>query len=143
MQTEQIASIADRYRLGTLVGAHGPVCVYLAQDTQLDRPVMVQMISHAQSAGSPSPTVFLDHQQLASSIHHCSVLAVYDAGEWQGKPFSVMELDKGEKPDALHRPGYPPDNVLVLQALRETAEALQCVREAGLADWHSHPVLCE
>lgn len=138
-QMNKVQSVADRYELQGLAGAHGPVEIYHALDRQLDRPVTVQLLSPKGAEDPETSRAFLRHQQIASSIQACPLLAVYDAGTWRGQPFSVMERDKGAAPDSLYRPGYPPDGGLVLRVTRQVAESLQCCRDAGLSDWTFSP----
>jgi hypothetical protein len=139
MRLHNETAIANRYELEGLVETYGPVEFYRALDTQLSRPVTVQMLTAEGAADPQLSRAFLRHQQIASSIHNCPLLAVYDAGTWQGRPFSVMERDKGSPPAALFRPGYPPDVSQVLGATRQIAESLQCCRDAGLTDWTFSP----
>jgi serine/threonine-protein kinase len=139
MKTDQNVTIAKRYELQGLIETHGFAELYNAFDTQLSRQVMVQILA-PEGVGDPDLSrAFLRHQQIASSIHNCSLLTVYDAGTWEGRPFSVMERDKGAPPTMLHRPGYPPDAALVLTITRQVAESLRCCREAGLSDWTFSP----
>ncbi|MFL5734935.1 MAG: PASTA domain-containing protein [Chloroflexia bacterium] len=136
MQSQTIQPVAQRYELLARAGSNGPVEVYGAVDSQLDRPVTVQILN---AGGDAAARRFLRHQQIASSIHHCGVLAVYDAGTWQERPYSVMSRVAGETPREVYRPGAPPDVAMALRLVRETAEALQCCRDAGLSDWTFSP----
>ncbi len=139
MQTQNEQLIADRYSLLGLIRSHGSVLVYAGQDLQLDRPVMVQRLAESVPVDSKLARAFLRHQQVAASIHNCPVLGVYDAGSWEGRPFSVMESEKGKPASALYRPGHPPDVFAALRITRQAAEALQCCRDAGLTDWAFAP----
>src|SRR4051794_29320439 len=132
MQSELESLIAERYELQSAVGSKGPLVIYDAVDRQLNRPVTVQVLK---SRGAEAARRFLRHQQIASSVHHPGVLAVYDAGRWRGHPYSVMSRASGVAPGDLYRPGSPPDLGKVIRLARETAEALQYCRSAGLTDW--------
>jgi hypothetical protein len=126
--------IEGRYLVERRSGSHGDVEIFDARDSQLDRPVSVQVLS--KRASKAAAARFLRHQQVASTIHHCSVLAVYDAGRWDGRLYSVMERCSGDPPQVLFRgPGEPADLAAVLSVTRQAAEALQCCRDAGLTSW--------
>jgi hypothetical protein len=139
MQTEQAQTIDGRYTLGRLTASHGHVELFEAHDRQLDRAVTIQLLSEDAAKDPAAARAFQRHQQLAGAIHNCPIFTVYDAGSWMGRPYSVMEREKGVHPAALRRPGYPPDNAVVLRVMRQVAEALECCRKAGLSDWTFSP----
>jgi hypothetical protein len=124
--------IAGRYELKSTLSLHGAVELWDALDRTLDRMVTVQVLR----AGRPEEARrFLRHQQIASSIHHPGVLAVYDAGRDGSRAYAVMARLEGTAPGALPQPGSPPDKLAALRIGREVAEALQVMRDAGLAGW--------
>ncbi len=139
MQTQSEQLIEGRYLLKGPARVRGTVELCDALDTQLDRAVTVQRLSEADSHDAQQTRTFLENQQLAASIHGCPLRAVYDAGVWNGRPFSVMQRDDGKLPGALYRPGYPPDVPAALRVTRQVADALCCCREAGLHDWTFSP----
>ncbi|HYP40828.1 MAG TPA: hypothetical protein VEX13_10755, partial [Chloroflexia bacterium] len=136
MSTPNIQLIADRYLLQECIPHGGPVELYHALDRQLQRLVTVQVLS-AESAGDAEMVRrFRAHQQAAGNLHHPSICEVYDAGEWEGRPYSVMEKDSALLASSLYREdGEPPNTVAALRVARQAAEALQHCRDSGLADW--------
>jgi hypothetical protein len=136
MQSDLARLIAGRYELQSTLPSHGAVELYDAVDRTLDRAVTVQVLG----TGRPEEArKFLRHQQIASSIQHPGVLAVYDAGKSDARPYSVMSRLEGTTPGDLSRPGFPPDVLAALRIGREVAEALQVTRDAGLTDWTFSP----
>ncbi|HET6313424.1 MAG TPA: PASTA domain-containing protein, partial [Chloroflexia bacterium] len=114
----------------------GPVELYHALDRQLQRLVTVQMLSAHAADDVEMVRRFRSHQQAAGSLHHPSICEVYDAGEWEGRPYSVMEKDSALPASSLYREdGEPPDMAAALRVTRQVAEALQHCRDSGLADW--------
>ena len=88
------AVLADRYELGALLGSGGMGRVLAARDRKLQRDVAVKLLSSA----TPDPDVLrrFEREALAAgSVQHPNVVAVFDAGEHQGRPFLVTELLKG------------------------------------------------
>ena len=135
MRTQQNPLIAERYLVEGDAARRGVVELWSATDRQLERPVTIQMLTENASKEPELCSSFLQHQQTACTIHNSAVRAVYDAGVWQSRPFSVMQVGDGVVAGALYRPGYPPDVTLALAATRQVAEGLQSCRDAGLTGW--------
>src|SRR5215210_1595192 len=137
--------IANRYELEGSGEDLGAVTLYKALDVKLQRPVTLQILSRANfdgagdGTGAAAARDFLRHQQVASSIHNCDTLQVYDAVTWDGCLYSVMERDRGLPPATLYRPDYIPDADSVLRVLLGTAQTLSCCRQQGLHDWVFSP----
>ncbi len=136
MRVQSRQLIEGRYLVEHQADHSGPVELHQAFDQQLERPITIQALSEKGAQDLDWAHTFRRHQQLASTIHNCSVLAVYDAGEWDGRPFSVMERDSAATASALcGGQSGPTDLAAVLRVARQAAEALQCCRDAGLSDW--------
>src|SRR5688572_33130654 len=101
--------IAERYSLEGFLASYGSVELYQALDLQLGRPVTLQVLTASTAADLDVVRAFSRHQKAASSIYHCGILAVYDAGTWGDRPFSVMERSNGVSPGTLYTSGSPPD----------------------------------
>ncbi|HEX9988982.1 MAG TPA: PASTA domain-containing protein [Chloroflexia bacterium] len=136
MSTPNIQLIADRYLLQEPIPHDGPVELYHALDRRLQRLVTMQVLSAEGAGDAEMVRRFRSHQQAAGSLHHPSICEVYDAGEWHGRPYSVMEKDSALPASSLYREdGEPPDMAAALRVTRQAAEALQHCRDSGLADW--------
>ena len=86
--------LAGRYRLLGAIGSGASGRVYVADDVRLRRRVAVKVL-HAALADDPGfLRRFRSEAQLAASLHHPNVMAVYDWGE-DGVPFMVLELLAG------------------------------------------------
>jgi eukaryotic-like serine/threonine-protein kinase len=111
-----------------------PVELYRAQDSQLQRQVTVQILSPDAPDGFAEH--FRDNSRVAATIHHCGMVEVYDLGEWQGRPYTILENGAAAEPhDLFPEDDQHADTERALRLTREAAEALQCVRDAGLAGW--------
>jgi serine/threonine-protein kinase len=133
--------ILERYAVEGNKTTRGIVELWDAVDRQLERPVIIQIMSEEGARDPEASSTFLKCQQIASSIHHSSVQGVYDAGVWEDRPFSVMQKCDGVPASDLYRPGNPPDLPIVLAAARQVAEGLQACRDAGIRDWQLSPDL--
>jgi serine/threonine protein kinase len=121
-----------RYRVERQLGAGGMATVYLARDTELDRPVAIKVLADNLSADSEIRERFLREGRLAGRLSHPNVVAVFDAGEEDGRPYIVMEHVEGETlADALGRRGrFPPQEAV--EVMLQACAGLEHAHEAGL-----------
>src|SRR5690554_719382 len=86
--------LAGRYRLLSPIGAGASGRVYAADDVTLRRRVAVKVLYSALADDEAFLRRFRAEAQLAASLHHPNLLAVYDWGE-DDVPFMVLELLAG------------------------------------------------
>ncbi len=86
--------LAGRYRLLGAIGSGASGRVYVADDVRLRRRVAVKVLHAALAEDAGFLRRFRSEAQLAASLHHPNVMAVYDWGE-DGVPFMVLELLAG------------------------------------------------
>jgi eukaryotic-like serine/threonine-protein kinase len=86
--------LADRYRLLAPIGAGASGRVYVATDVRLRRRVAVKVLHAALADDAGFLRRFRAEAQLAASLHHPNIMAVYDWGE-DRVPFMVLELLAG------------------------------------------------
>jgi len=87
--------LADRYVVGAFLDMGGTGHVYAAFDRKLQREVAIKLLGPASPDGEASSRI-VSEALAAGSLQHPNVLAVFDAGEEQGRPFLVTELLRGE-----------------------------------------------
>ena len=123
--------LANRYVLRGLLGQGGMADVELAHDEVLDREVAVKML-HARYQSDPSFLArFRREAQAAASLNHPNVVAVYDTGESEGRPFIVMEYVAGRSlREVLRREGVLPARAAEIAG--DAALALHYAHERGL-----------
>src|SRR5438874_920738 len=83
------------YEIGALLGAGGMGEVYRAVDTRLGRAVAIKLLV---SSGNDRDRLrrFEIETRAVSSLQHVNILALYDVGDFQQRPFLVSELLQGE-----------------------------------------------
>ena len=87
--------VPGRYAGPALIGAGGMAEVYRATDVQLGREVAVKVLA-ARLAGDPDHRRRFEREgRAAARIRSPHVAAIYDVGEWEGRPYIVMELVRG------------------------------------------------
>jgi serine/threonine-protein kinase len=126
-----VATLAGgRYRVERVLGAGGMAVVYCAHDEELHRPVAIKLPAEHLADDEEFHRRFLREAQVASRLSHPNVVAVYDAGDEDGRPFIVMEVVEGETLAALLARRGP------LSAAEVTALGLQAA--AGLGHAHAN-----
>jgi serine/threonine protein kinase/formylglycine-generating enzyme required for sulfatase activity len=92
----------DGYKLMKLLGKGGMGAVYLALDTQLDRPVAVKFIL---TDDDPSARRrFMVEARAAARLQHPNVVSIYRVGETNRMPYIVSELIRGKALDEIELP---------------------------------------
>jgi serine/threonine-protein kinase len=86
--------LAGRYRLLAPIGAGASGRVYVADDVRLKRRVGVKILHLALAEDAGFLRRFRAEAQVAASLNHPNVMAVYDWGE-DDVPFMVLELLTG------------------------------------------------
>ena len=91
------------YRIESVLGRGGMGTVYLATHARLERKVAVKVIA-SDLAGDPEFRArFLRESQLAASLDHPHVIAIYDADEIEGVLYLAMRYVDGPSLQALLR----------------------------------------
>jgi Serine/threonine protein kinase len=65
--------------------------VYLAWDSELERPVAVKVLPQVVAADTTRIERFIREAKAASALNHPNILTVYDAGHSDGMRFIVTE----------------------------------------------------
>jgi predicted Ser/Thr protein kinase len=126
-------TIADRYRIVSLLGKGGMGEVFRAEDLKLNQTVALKFLPVAMTEDEAARERFYQEVRLAREISHANVCRVFDIGELDGRLFLTMEYVDGEDlASLLRRIGQFPQ-----------AKGLDIARQmcAGLAAAHDHGVL--
>jgi tRNA A-37 threonylcarbamoyl transferase component Bud32 len=128
----QRSTLPRRYRPLRLLGRGATAEVLLAYDGELEREVAVKVLVERRPE---DPTVFqrfAREAMIAAQLgRHPSVVTVYDAGRWRGRPFLVMEFQPGGSvEDALAHGAVARSRAL--RWLREAADAVDTAHSLGV-----------
>ena len=85
-----------RYRLESRIATGGMGEVWRATDTSLGREVAVKVLKSEYADDPLFRSRFETEARHAASLHHPGVASVYDVGEFEDRPYIVMELLKGQ-----------------------------------------------
>ncbi len=126
-------TLADRYRIVSLLGKGGMGEVFRAEDLKLNQTVALKFLPVAMHDDEAARERFYQEVRLAREISHANVCRVFDVGEMDGRLFLTMEYVDGEDLSSLlRRIGQFPQ-----------AQGLDIARQmcAGLAAAHDDGVL--
>jgi serine/threonine protein kinase len=112
--------------LGEL-GRGGMGVVYRACQVGLKRLVALKLIRDGALAGPQQRARFRIEAEAAARMRHANIVAIYEVGEHQGRPFFAMELVDGPSLEK-HLAGQP----------QPAAQAAELVHTLALALGHAH-----
>ncbi len=121
----------ENYEIVRRLGAGGSGVVYLANDTLLQRPVVLKVLRTGLLSADQLRTTVLREARLASAIEHPNVCAIYEVGESGDEGFIVMQYVPGESLDRLIARG-PASLQLVLSVGIQIADGLQAAHALGI-----------
>src|SRR6185369_2912125 len=84
------------YEIVGWLGAGGMGEVYRASDPRLGRDVAIKLIPETLAADASRVRRFEQEARSAGQLNHPNILAVYDVGVHDGRPYIVSELLEGE-----------------------------------------------
>ena len=91
----ELPATLGKYELLEFLGG-GMSHVYRARDTVIDRAVVVKILTDDSCKDADAKARFLQEAKMAGGFQHENIVSVFDYGEFDGKPFIVMEYLKGE-----------------------------------------------
>ncbi len=121
----------EHYEIVRKLGAGGSGVVYLANDTLLQRPVVLKILRTGLLSAQQLRTTVLREARLASAIEHPNVCAIYEVGESGDEGYIVMQYVPGQSLDQLIARG-PASPQLVLSVGIQVADGLQAAHSLGI-----------
>jgi serine/threonine-protein kinase len=121
----------EHYEIVRRLGAGGSGVVYLANDTLLQRPVVMKILRAGLLSAEQMRSTVLREARLASAIEHPNVCGIYEVGETGNEGFIVMQYVPGQSLDRLIARG-PANPQLVLSVGIQIADGLQAAHTLGI-----------
>ncbi|HEX2458432.1 MAG TPA: protein kinase, partial [Vicinamibacterales bacterium] len=84
------------YRILGLLGKGGMGEVYIARDERLGRDVAIKVLPATYADNVDRLRRFDQEARAAAALNHPNILAVYDTGTYEGAPYIVSEVLKGQ-----------------------------------------------
>jgi eukaryotic-like serine/threonine-protein kinase len=84
-----------RYRILRKLGSGGMANVYLAEDEDLGRRVAIKILNDRYASDDSFNERFRREAKSAAALSHPHIVAIYDRGEADGRPYIAMEVIEG------------------------------------------------
>src|SRR6195952_1955491 len=129
--------VIEQYEFVRKIGAGGSGVVYLANDTLLQRPVVLKLLKRGNLTTEQMRVTQLREARLASAIDHPNVCAIYDVGEAPAEggdgeeAYIVMQYIPGKSLDKLIAAGAA-SLQLVLSAGIQISDGLSAAHNLGI-----------
>ena len=125
------ATIMSRYRIVVPLGSGGMGIVYKAQDIRLQRMVALKFLREPGSSDPEAVQRFEREARAVSALSHPNICTLYDVGEYEDRPFLVLELLDGQTLQMrIQRGPLPLDEILDLGI--QVADALDSAHGRGI-----------
>jgi len=124
-------TIVGHYRIVEKLGAGGMGEVYLAVDTKLNRRVALKFLPLHLCQDESCRKRFTREAQAAAKLDHPNIAAIYEVGEFNGRPFYSMQVIQGQSlREVISGKDLPIDRVLDIAL--QVCEGLQAAHEKGI-----------
>jgi serine/threonine protein kinase/tetratricopeptide (TPR) repeat protein len=128
--------VIRQYEFLRKIGSGGSGVVYLANDTLLQRPVVLKLLKRGSQTPEQMRTTQLREARLASAIDHPNVCSIYEVGETEvgeadSEAYIVMQYVPGKSLDKVIAEG-PANAQLVLSSGMQIADGLAAAHNMGI-----------
>jgi eukaryotic-like serine/threonine-protein kinase len=128
--------VIKQYEFLRKIGAGGSGVVFLANDTLLQRPVVLKLLKRGSQTPEQVRATQLREARLASAIDHPNVCAIYEVGESESgsgdsEAYIVMQYIPGKSLDKVISEG-PGSAQLVLSSGMQIADGLAAAHTLGI-----------
>jgi serine/threonine protein kinase/tetratricopeptide (TPR) repeat protein len=124
-------TIVSHYRIVEKIGAGGMGEVYLAEDTQLNRKVALKFLPPHLCQDEDCRARFKREAQAAAGLDHPNIAAIYEVGEYNGRPFYSMQVIEGQSLREVIS-GKDPSIEQILEVVIQVCEGLQAAHDKGI-----------
>lgn len=120
-----------RYKVKETLGTGGMGEVFLAEDTELKRPVAIKILHAEVAEDKERISRFIQEARAASALNHPNILTIHEISKFENSRFIVSEYVKGETlRDKLKQGNLSLTESLEIAA--QIAAALEAAHEAGI-----------
>jgi hypothetical protein len=123
--------VIGRFELVREIGRGGFGLVFEAQDRRLGRRVALKAMRPGEHPARLQRAWLQREAEAAAQLNHPNIVTLFDVGSWEGGPYLIMELLRGEGLEArLARGPLAPDDALAVAV--DVARALAHAHRAGV-----------
>jgi serine/threonine protein kinase/tetratricopeptide (TPR) repeat protein len=123
--------VIKQYEILRKIGAGGSGVVFLANDTLLQRPVVMKLLKRGTQTAEQIRATQMREARLASAIDHPNVCAIYEVGEADDEAYIVMQYIPGKSLDKVIAEG-PANAQLVLSSGMQISDGLSAAHNLGI-----------
>jgi serine/threonine-protein kinase len=124
--------LEDRYEIDRTVGHGGMASVFAAYDRDLDRPVAIKILADNLCGDEEAQARFKHEARIAARLAHPNIVAIFDVGEDDGRPYIVMEYVAGKSLSELLQEEGPLPPARAVAFVRQACDGLGHAHEAGV-----------
>jgi TolB-like protein/Flp pilus assembly protein TadD len=108
-----IGTKVSRYKILRKLGEGGEGAIYLAEDSELGRRVILEFLSKQLASDTEALDRFRRQAQAVGALDHPNLVTVYEIGTHEGVPFIAMEYVRGQTlADSLAHETTPPHEAI-------------------------------
>lgn len=85
----------SQFKVIKKIGAGGMAEVYLAEDTRLQRKVILKFLLEQYASEPEIKARFTQEAQAAAKLNHPNIITIHEVSEYQGRPYIAMEYLPG------------------------------------------------
>lgn len=100
-----MVNAVGRYQVVGELGKGAMAIVYKAYDPNIDRTLAIKVLRQERCIDPEYRMRFLREAKAAGNLSHPSIVTIYDVGEFDNRPYIVMELLEGQPLDVTMKQG--------------------------------------
>jgi serine/threonine protein kinase len=131
METLINKTIAKRYRCVEKIGSGGMGVVYLAEDTVLNRNVVLKVLQPSYR-DEKNRSRFFREAKILSQLNHPHIVTIHDFGMWKRNMYIVLEYLEGSNLHQIIEKSGPLPVTWLMNVLPQMMDALEAAHHEGI-----------